>query len=1024
MTAATFPLASSLRQSDALVGDGVTTLFGPFNFRTFAPEDIGVLMKEAGDLRFSLLDSGYVVLPIDNPDDPQDWNLFYVRFSVAPASTTQFYVQGMRNQNRSMAVRKANQIDTDAIDKQLSQIGVVQQEQSRELGYAVKTDRGIDPLTIIDEPEAGDTLIAGGDGTLRTGPNATDLMAVATRAQQYADAAAAARDAIAVPTINATLFTGAGSGPYDLGRTILSAAALQVYLNNEILLPGEVTVSGHTFTLVGYAPTSDDKILVIDTTPISIGKPSGNSVDDNSLDPTSFIGKFAASAPNLLGAFGIEDDGTDQTAKFPALVARAAGGVVDFGQKFPAGDWPEGIRIENGGMTMAGALVPGQNTLRMEGFRLTRSNSYDKWAQDKAHVLPRGVLCCVYVSGSGHHSADNMVVCKFSHDGGASWSARKVLIAPETELQSTQTGNGNDKLACMSAGCTNDGRQFLLWMTYELSGHRHFLWHRKAPDHRKISCTVQTFIGESRLRIAYAGHGYYAGDPVTLPALVCGGNDIGAAGAINGLTKPGGGLSNLLVTAADTGWFEVTLNGTASASQAGIATTATLQNGWGPFVKTEISSALQTAYLALWPSLPGAGLPYLHGRMIADNGDIIAFLSTANGAHLVRIASLYSVAPTVTKIPNIGQGGEVTGVACGSGRYAGFTRGTDVTGTSDGRSLFWRTDDNFATTTVEEVRPDDSHGGQIWDEITPICLCNGKLMAARAERTDDPLDSQPAQPASCRLYLWEADVDDAFAIGINAAKFEEIARLHWSGAKTAQSSPGVGVGSWAVHTPPPDAINNAMTGLSPNKQTAYLFIGCEIENQTGKDGDWNRGQLNVIRFTDLAQPQRAIQDGGGVSVGGTDDMFLRELASGELGSGFAASTGAYIGSPPSSPVDLTTSPDYKGGGIRLYKDKTGFVHCFGSLDYSGPINTEAIAFVLDEDWRPRYDVEWIVSAGAATIARTGGTNLVVRILGSNNISASDRGACHVSRQGNVGMAATITNIRFDGLMWPAEGDAR
>jgi hypothetical protein len=1021
MTAATFPLASSLRQSDALVGDGVTTLFGPFNFRTFAPEDIAVLIKRAGEEAYSTLDSGYAVVTVDNPADPEGWTLFQLQFATAPLSTTSFYVIGDRNQNRSMAVRKANQFDTDAIDKQLSQIGVVQQETRRELDYAVKTDRGVQPLKVVETLEEGNVPVIGANGAIKNGPDVAAIAADATRAEQARDAAEAARNAIAVPTMHTDIFVGAGAGPYNLGRAILSQAALEIFLNRDVLQPGEFTVSGTTFTLVGFAPTSEDTILVVDRTAISIGKTSPGTVDLGTLDPTSIVGKFFAGLPSLLKAFGIAEDAGDQTAKFGLLQAQAAGAAVDFGKMFPEGDWPEDIRVVNGGMLMAGARVPGKDTFDMRGFRLTKSNDYDKWTQDKAHVLPGGVLCVVYVSGSGHHSNDNMIVAKYSYDRGATWSARRVLIRPETELQSTIIGSNNDQLTGMSAGCTLGGRQFLLWMSYEASGHRHFLWHRKAPDHRKIvtGMTAETFLGTSQLRFYRTNHGYFTGDPITLPALVVGGNDLVAGGNINGLTLPS---SALTVTAASDTWFEITMTGLASASQSAIAATATLQNGFGPFQKLELSSALQAAYLALWPSLPGAGLPYLHGRAIDDNGDILSFLSTSNGAHVVRITSLRGPAMTMKSMGFTG--GEVTAVNCGGSKFCGFTRGSDITGSSDERSKFWRTTDDFATCTVEYARPTDLLGGQVWDENTPLCLWNGKIMAARCERTDDPLDTRPAQAASMKTYLWAADVDDVFALGINAAPFTEIATLYWSGAKTAQSSPGVGVGSWLVSDVSPEAINNAFEGVPPNFSSAFYFMGCEVRNQTGRDTDWNRGQIYGIEFTDPRQPQRAIQDGGGVDAGRTSDLNFRELKNSELGANFAASAGAYIGTPPSTPVDLTTSPDYKGGGIRLFKDAAGLVHCFGRLDYGGAANIEAIAFVLEDGWRPAYDVEFFRSAGTPTIARAGGTNLVIRILGTNNISAADRGAVHVSRQASVGLAGAVTDISFDGMCWPADGDAR
>lgn len=902
---------------------------------------------------------------------------------------------------------------------------------AREMGYTIRVPYGVDAPALNGEAEEDHLLVGGADNTVVFSDTTTedlfaasaDAVNAAALAEAAATAAQAALAAIVVPTYNTYVF--AGPGPtFTVSKPILSPGAVEVFLNREVVLPSELTIVGATVAITGVTLTSEDTVMIVERTALSIGKPSGGTVDDHSYDLTSRTGKQAVNAPNLLAAYDVAENAGDQTADLAALQAQAKGFEIDFGGKYPQASWPTDIKIKNGGVMIKGTKVPGKDSFRVDSFRLTRSNAYDKWAQDKAHVLPRGVICVPYLTGSAHHSSDNALVAKYSHDYGGSFGPPEFIIRPETELQSTMTGSSNDRLTCMSAGCTLGGRQFFLWMSYETgSVHRHWLWHRKAPDERKVSgatITAQTFSGQAKIRFNMANHGYVVGDPVTYPALVVGGHDLVAGDSINGMTLASN--SNVLVTAATDTYWEIAMTGAASASQSGIATTATLQNGWGAMQKVELSSALQTAYLAFWPSLPGGGLPYLHGRIIADNGDILTFLSTSNGAHLVKIASLYTPTIVMTKMNFVG--GEVTGVACGSNRYCGFTRGTDVTGSTDNRSLFWRTTDNFATIVSETVRVDDTVGGQIWDENTPLTVCNGYILAARCERTDDPLKVQPAQPASLRHYLWIVPVEDALNIGIGASPFIELSRLHWSGAKSSQTSPGVGVGSWVTVTPPADAIDNVMLGQTPNYSTAFYFCGSEIENQTGKDADWNRGQIYGFRFTDIRQPQRAVQDGAVSQVVSSGFANVRTLANSELGANFGTSKGAYIGSPPSSPVDLTVSTDYKGGGIKLVRDELGMVHCWGRLNYTGAADTEAIAFTLDHPFCPAEDCEFFISAGAATINRTGGVNLVVRILGTNNISAADRGTVHVSRLTAVGLAGTVTDISFDGLVWLGDGDAR
>lgn len=924
----------------------------------------------------------------------------------------------------------------EIVESALDFLSIQIKQLAREMTRTVRAPYGVSAPALNGEAEEDHLLVGGADNTVIFSDTTTedlfaasaDAVNAAALAQAAATAAQAALAAIVVPTYNVYQF--AGPGPtFTVSKPILSPGAVEVFLNKEAVYPSELTIVGATVAITGVTLTSEDTVMIVERTALSIGKPSGGTVDDHSYDLTSRTGKQVVDAPNLLSAYGVVENAGDQTADLALLQAQADGFEIDFGGQYPQASWPTDIKVKNGGVMVKGTKIPGNDTFRVDSFRLTRSNAYDKWAQDKAHVLPRGVICVPYLTGSGHHSSDNVLVAKYSHDQGGSWSAKEFILRPETELQSTMTGSSNDRLTCMSAGCTLGGRQFFLWMSYETgSVHRHWLWHRKAPDERKFNgvVSVETFFGQGKLRFNFpAGvyHGYVAGDKVTFPALNAEGHDLVAGDSLHGLTLPSN--SNVVVTSASDSYFEIAMTNTASVSDTVVLTNGTFQNGWGSMIKVEISSALQTAYLDFWPSLPAAGLPYLHGRVIADNGDILSFLSTANGAHLVRIASLYT--PTITMTTMGFVGGEVTGVACGSNRYCGFTRGTDITGSSDGRSLFWRTTDNFATIVSEQVRPDDTKGGQVWDENTPLTVCNGYILAARCERTDDPLQTQPAQPASVRTYLWMVLVDDALNLGINAAPFAEIGRLHWSGAKSAQTSPGVGVGSWVTVTPPADAIDSAMSGQSPNYATAFYFCGGEIENQTGRDSDWNRGQIYGFRFTDLRQPQRATQDGAVSQVISGSDADVYQLANSELGTNFVATKGAYIGSPPSSPVDLTVSTDYKGGGIKLLKDNLGMVHCWGRLNWTGAADTEAIAFTLAGDLKrfcPAEDCEFFVTAGAATINRSSGTNVVIRILGSNNISSTDRGTVHVSRQASVGLAGALTDISFDGLVWLGDGDAR
>jgi hypothetical protein len=836
----------------------------------------------------------------------------------------------------------------------------------------------------------------------------------------------------AIPEPVSFSFVGDGVGPYDTGVPIGNLASIIVTINGRVM-DGGFTFDGSTFTFDTAAPTSEDKVFGWVFAARTIGVPSDGTVGDDKLDSTALVGKVIASWPQILPVYEISSSG-DQTAKFPTLEAQISGFNVDMGSvRVPVTEWQTGNRYRNGQFEFKGVGVPTEGTYRFRSFRLTDSALNAHWAQDKAHVGPRGRICVPYVEGSGHHAADNKLLVKYSVDRGSTWSAPECIYRAETGYQTTRTGD-TDRITCMSAGVSLGGRQVFNIQKHEtdttdpenpVDYETYELWHRKMPDHRKFGSgdgvTATTFSGQPKLRIYITDHGFVTGDDIIITSLVLGTKNISSGEAFNNVTLAAAAVT---VTNANRFYFEFTTDTNANADQSGIATTCTVQNGWGDFTRVDVTSDLETAYTAVWGDLPAGDFNYHHSFATMDDGTIVACMSTNDGLNIVKYASLYSISPVIVSMGFAA--GEGTILNCGSGRFCGFTRGADVTGADNDRSNFWWSDDSLVTFNHEQVRPDDTKGGQTWDEPTPLTLCNGRVLAARCERTDDPLKERLAQQASMKIYLLEAAVDDIFTMGVDAFTFTEMGRAYWTGARSSQSGPNVGVGSWVTIPTLVDATNTALEDGTPQYERAIYFFGSEMETITGFNGEWSYGQIYGIEVIDNRMPQRALMEGGGADGGTAERLDVRRYKTASdigLNTGWTPSKGTYqTAEPDTTPVDLTDSVDFKGGGITYARDRNGLVTIWGRIDGSGSAGNPA--FTIERELAPATDKQFLVPAGAAKQDRTGGVTLVVTVMGVNSAAGGNRGAVYIDRQANAGLGGAISDISLDGLTWLADGDTR
>lgn len=209
-----YPLPRSIRQSDILVGDGGST-YGPFGFKVFDVDDVQVWVRPPNVEGFSIAEAAVQKvndLPFDN---------FTVTLPFDLQDTVSFVVVSARVASRDAGVVQGTKINPGALEKEFSKIAAVQQEQTRDIGRAIKVDFGGQPLAISADITDGQLLKKEG-GTLIGGTNVDDIDAAK-------DAAIAASTAAAGSELAAALYAGAAGN--SASAAAVSQAQAQILVD-------------------------------------------------------------------------------------------------------------------------------------------------------------------------------------------------------------------------------------------------------------------------------------------------------------------------------------------------------------------------------------------------------------------------------------------------------------------------------------------------------------------------------------------------------------------------------------------------------------------------------------------------------------------------------------------------------------------------------------------------------------------------------------------------------------------------
>lgn len=269
MTAPYYPFDRTSRISTIYNGNG-TTKEWLLTWKIFDVQDVEVWRKLPGETTFSPYGGASVTLTGEEPAT------FKVTFPTAPVLNTKLYFKGRRLHERSTAIKKANQVDLESVDRELTRIGYILQELYRETGFALKADPGVAPPALIQPTVDGKLLVGGPGNSVMNGPSEAEIQAMSDEAEaardlalQYAqqalqyyelvqDLADTVLDASnlassLLPTIHR--FTGDGTDTtFDLGNTAIDERATNVYISGVYQQKNTYSVVAGVLTFVTPPP--------------------------------------------------------------------------------------------------------------------------------------------------------------------------------------------------------------------------------------------------------------------------------------------------------------------------------------------------------------------------------------------------------------------------------------------------------------------------------------------------------------------------------------------------------------------------------------------------------------------------------------------------------------------------------------------------------------------------------------------------------------------------------------------------
>jgi microcystin-dependent protein len=124
-----YPLPKSIRQTDWLIGTGVTT-YGPFGEQWGIFDNADVLIETRDAATGAEVPNAATA---EKTSLAERYSPFTITFPVAITAATEYRVTGLRQHDRSLAVTRGGAVDGLSLELELSKQAVVLQEQRRDL---------------------------------------------------------------------------------------------------------------------------------------------------------------------------------------------------------------------------------------------------------------------------------------------------------------------------------------------------------------------------------------------------------------------------------------------------------------------------------------------------------------------------------------------------------------------------------------------------------------------------------------------------------------------------------------------------------------------------------------------------------------------------------------------------------------------------------------------------------------------------------------------------------------------------
>lgn len=363
-----YPLPEQVRETAVLNCNGVSTTYGPFDFKIFDEADITVYRKRVGETLYSILTTVTVT-----KQAALAFDYFTITFPSVEPATTKFKVASERVHSRSIGVDRGTGLNVDALDKELSKQATILQELVRNFSTRlVQIDVGQTALTIDPGIVDGDTLMKSGNRLVK-GASATDI----TNAQSYASQALVSKngasDAMTAAAASATQASNIVGGLGTLTAAVANASTSAI--NAAASASGSfINAKADTTISAARARVADGETFLVITAAL-------NQVDayrrDSSTTQTylaTYTTALAGLPPESGWLFGIQD-----TANGLSFGVNKAGQIwLNPASDFPR-IFPTGFTIKDDFAPESGFLYAIGDTSGNLGFGLKKDGTF--WAK-------------------------------------------------------------------------------------------------------------------------------------------------------------------------------------------------------------------------------------------------------------------------------------------------------------------------------------------------------------------------------------------------------------------------------------------------------------------------------------------------------------------------------------------------------------------------------------------------------------------------------------------------------------------